>query len=662
MKKRLLSNRVRNAILMAILLQSVIFGIGLMVTGTFSGTANRPYKVMESQVAEKDALISGYMNNSLLIANTMEKELAKIKDDRKIHDRLIDNLNHASSVDGVFYLDLDKKEAVIYRDGEPQIFSSAYGDIYCVVGSSKSEYPIALSKDWSPKLTPDEWAKAELFWTDRTKGGKWFFDDNRLYYVISQEVYGSRRMMGFQISGEVLDSYLSLDNPPYKGMEVLLMTDETILYSRDKAFIGTDYDYRGDGSRISLTYNGASYDGVRSVLQVYGHMEGGSVYVGAVCYHSELAELSRSTIVMVAGVYLLSIVIAIIFSYIAIWMVLKPIKKLHEDITCQNPEEVHFRESGIEEIDRIHQALNDMAAKLEQSYSRYSFTLESAGEKVGSFEYQEGGSRVKLSSSILQLLDIGADRMGTDGCLDYDVWEDILGGLDRVMELEDGFSYTDRMCNTRAVSIRQRHEEHGVFGIVMDKTDAYMEILRLRNISQHDQLTGLYNASYLKKEGQKILDGNMIAFKIFFQYVFILIRNIPGTVNLVGKFLQYHRQLPELGYDRVPALQETVLPGQVHGSPSQAPVQLGKIILLFPAPALKHLRHVLKINMALLLKCPQKIIEVIAVLLLAVRIQITPAAVVAHQGSAGLHGGQSIILCQLSVFFYTVVKRSGQLV
>ncbi len=508
MKKRLLSNRVRNAILMAILLQSVIFGIGLMVTGTFSGTANRPYKVMESQVAEKDALISGYMNNSLLIANTMEKELAKIKDDRKIHDRLIDNLNHASSVDGVFYLDLDKKEAVIYRDGEPQIFSSAYGDIYCVVGSSKSEYPIALSKDWSPKLTPEEWAKAELFWTDRTKGGKWFFDDNRLYYVISQEVYGSRRMMGFQISGEVLDSYLSLDNPPYKGMEVLLMTDETILYSRDKAFIGTDYDYRGDGSRISLTYNGASYDGVRSVLQVYGHMEGGSVYVGAVCYHSELAELSRSTIVMVAGVYLLSIVIAIIFSYIAIWMVLKPIKKLHEDITCQNPEEVHFRESGIEEIDRIHQALNDMAAKLEQSYSRYSFTLESAGEKVGSFEYQEGGSRVKLSSSILQLLDIGADRMGTDGCLDYDVWEDILGGLDRVMELEDGFSYTDRMCNTRAVSIRQRHEEHGVFGIVMDKTDAYMEILRLRNISQHDQLTGLYNASYLKKEGQKILDSN----------------------------------------------------------------------------------------------------------------------------------------------------------
>lgn len=508
MKKRLLSNRVRNAILMAILLQSVIFGFGLMVTGTFSGTADRPYKVMESQVAEKNSLISGYMNNSLLIANTMEKELAKIKDDRKIHDRLIDNLNHASSVDGVFYLNLDGREAVIYRDGEPQIFSSAYGDIYCVVGSSKSEYPIALSKDWSPKLTSEDWAKAERYWAERTKGGKWFFGDNRLYYVISQEVYGSRRIMGFQISGEMLDSYLSLDNPPYKGMEVLLMTDGQILYGRDKASIGTDYEYREEGNRISLTYNDASYDGVRSVLQVYGHMNGGTVYVAAVCYHSELAELSRSTIVMVAGVYLLSIVIAIIFSYIAIWMVLKPIQKLQEDITCQNPDEVHFKDIGIEEIDRIHQALNDMAAKVEQSYSRYSFTLESAGEKVGSFEYQKGGERVKLSSSILQLLDIPEERMGADSCVDYAMWEDIIRRLDRVAELEDGYSYIDRAGNTRAVTIRQRHEEHGVFGIVIDKTDAYMEILRLRNISQHDQLTGLYNASYLKKEGQKILDSN----------------------------------------------------------------------------------------------------------------------------------------------------------
>ena len=88
MKKYLLSNRVRNAILLAILLQSVIFGIGLLVTGTFSGTVNRPYKVMESQVSEKNSLLSGYMNNVLLLSNTMEKELGRMSDKEEIQNRL----------------------------------------------------------------------------------------------------------------------------------------------------------------------------------------------------------------------------------------------------------------------------------------------------------------------------------------------------------------------------------------------------------------------------------------------------------------------------------------------------------------------------------------------------------------------------------------------
>lgn len=506
MKKRLLSNRVRNAILMAILLQSVIFGLGLMITGTFSGTANRPYRVMESQVAEKNSLISGYMNNVLLIGNAMEKELAKLTDEQKIYDRLVDNLNHAASADGLFYLDLDKKKAVLYRDGEPQIFSSVYGDIYCVAGNSKSSYPIALSKDWRPKLEPGDWAKAETYWVQGSRGGKWFFRDDRLYYVMMQEVHGNRRLMGFQISSDMLDSCLNLDNPPYKGMELFLLKDRDVLYCKDKGFIGAGYDYSGEEGRIAMNYGGAAYDGVRSVLQVYGYLDGGSVYMGAVCYHSELTALSRSTITMVAGVYLLSIVIAIIFSYIAIWMVLKPIQKLQEDITCQNPAEVHFRESGIVEIDRIHQALNDMAAKLEQSYSRYSFAMESAGENVGSFEYQEGGERVKLSPSILRLLDIPGEWVGTDGTLGYDRWMKILCGLEQIEELEEGFSYVDKSGNRRAVTIRQRHEAHGVFGMVIDKTDAYKEILRLRNLSQHDQLTGLYNGSFLKKEGQNLLN------------------------------------------------------------------------------------------------------------------------------------------------------------
>lgn len=510
MKKYLLSNRVRNAILMAILLQSVIFGIGLAVTGTFSGTVNRPYRVMDSQVSEKNSLLSGYMNNVLLLTNTMDKEMSRMTDEQEIQNRLIDNLNHASSADGAFYMNLDSREALVFHDGEPSIYSSGYGDIYCMVGETVSSYPIALARNWRPKLADREWKDAEGYWESAKAsggGGTWFFRD-RLYYVVPQNKKGERIIMGLEISRDMMDAYINLDNPPYKGMMIMLLSEEDVKYCSNRDMEGTGYDYNEKTGHLTMNYDGIAYDGVRSVLQTYGYMDGGTVYVAAVCYHSELAALSYSTVMLVAGVYLFSIVIAIIFSYIAIWMVLKPIQKLQEDITGQKPEEVHFKESGIVEIDRIHQALNDMANKLEQSYSRYSFAMEAAEESVGSFEYQDQGMKVKLSPSIWRLLDIRPDRREPAGEMDYEKWKKVMEGLEQIEELEDGYAFTDRAGNRRAVSIRQRSEENGVFGLVIDKTDAYKEIVRLRNISQHDQLTGLYNAAYLKKEGQKILDQN----------------------------------------------------------------------------------------------------------------------------------------------------------
>ena len=198
MKKYLLSNRVRNAILLAILLQSVIFGIGLLVTGTFSGTVNRPYKVMESQVSEKNSLLSGYMNNVLLLSNTMEKELGRMSDKEEIQNRLIDNLNHSSSADGIFYIDLDNREALVFHDGEPDIYSSTYGDISCVIGKPESSYSIALARNWRPKLSDEDWADAGQFWDMRGSGGTWFFNDERMFYVLTQEKKGDRLIMGLE--------------------------------------------------------------------------------------------------------------------------------------------------------------------------------------------------------------------------------------------------------------------------------------------------------------------------------------------------------------------------------------------------------------------------------------------------------------------------------
>ena len=108
---------------------------------------------------------------------------------------------------------------------------------------------------------------------------------------------------------------------------------------------------------------GHSYAGVRSILQLYGHMESGAVYIAQVADQSELSALSKDTVMMIVAIYGISVLIAIVFSYIVIYQLMRPLRKLREDIAGQNPQGVHFEQCGLSEIDDIHLALNNMARR-----------------------------------------------------------------------------------------------------------------------------------------------------------------------------------------------------------------------------------------------------------------------------------------------------------
>ena len=508
MKIHSLSNKVRNSILMAILLQSVLFGIGLAVSGTFTSTVSKPYRVMESQNSEKNALMSNNLNNTLRIVNNMATEIGKLEDQKAIQDRLVDNLNHLMSVTRVFYMDLDQQTGYLYRDGESAIYSTDYGDISCEVGKPASGTKIALSSQWRPQFEDSFWEMAEQYWVDRETDRQWMYTQGTMRYVIAQEVNGHRRIMGAEVGGDMMSTYMSLDNPPYKGMNIFLLTENQVLYSTNRELEGLPYEMQ-DG-RIRMKINGKAHDGVRDVLQIYGHMEEGTVYVGTICDHSELSNLSRDTVQMVVLVYIVCMAIAVVFSYAVINQVLKPLRKLREDIAGQRPEDVFFEPCGLMEIDDIHKALNDMTYKLEQSHNRYSFAMEATGEMVGSFEYDRMGRRVKLSFALRSLLDIPEALVDADNTILYEDWIRLLSRMQPVEELEDVYWFEDGYHVTRAVTIRQQEEEHSVFGMVVDKTDAFKEIMRLRDLSQHDQLTGLYNAAYLKVKGQQYLNENRL--------------------------------------------------------------------------------------------------------------------------------------------------------
>ena len=60
--------------------------------------------------------------------------------------------------------------------------------------------------------------------------------------MLSQESGRGRRIMGLEISSDMLDSCLKLDNPHYQWMTMLLLSDESVRFSLDQTFEGTGYD------------------------------------------------------------------------------------------------------------------------------------------------------------------------------------------------------------------------------------------------------------------------------------------------------------------------------------------------------------------------------------------------------------------------------------
>lgn len=103
--------------------------------------------------------------------------------------------------------------------------------------------------------------------------------------------------MGLEVGSEILDSYMKLDDPPYKGMQMFLLTEDQVLYSADGRKTGLPY--RMDQDRVVINDEGHSYAGVRSILQLYGHMESGAVYIAQVADQSELSALSKDTVMMI---------------------------------------------------------------------------------------------------------------------------------------------------------------------------------------------------------------------------------------------------------------------------------------------------------------------------------------------------------------------------
>lgn len=508
MRKHSIRSRVYISILIAVFVQSIIFGVALIATGVYPAIEQEPYRILQTQLEEKNHLISINMNNTLMEGESLARQLVRLDSQEAINNRLVECLSRQTSLSGIFYSNIAGEYTVYYQDHEPSIHTVGYGDIACKVGQAKTDNKIALDSRWRAELSGEEKSLVSQYLENANQKSQWCYYEGALYYVMLLEQHDFTSIMALELNQELMEGMLKIDRPAYAGMRVVIMQGDVIRYDAAGQLGEPDLlqELQADeNGRFDMNINGVQYVGIRSQLQSYGRIESDTkLYCGILCQEASLSALGRRVTILTLGAYLASLIIASIVAYIAVGMVMRPLNQLHLNIKKQNVQKIHFDTTGAVEIDAIYDELNVMTSKLERSYARYALAMEAAGENLGSFEYQYGKDVVTVSPSIRHILNLSDDCFIEENTMKIENWMMINTCLQPVEGLE-GYLYQDQNQNIRYVSVRTKEEAGGIFGVLIDKTEEYMKISRLQYLSEHDHLTGLFNGEYFRKEGQKLL-------------------------------------------------------------------------------------------------------------------------------------------------------------
>lgn len=505
MKKQRIKNRVYLSILIAILMQCIIFGIILVSTGVYSAIVEEPYRILRSQMEEKNGLVSQNMNNTLLEGNKLYRQIEGLHADEQIQETIVESLTRQNSVSGIFYVNVTKGTGVYFVDNEPAVQAAGYGDISCRIGWVQTGYSIALDTKWRGKLQETDWELINGY-LDRTENEYgWSFYNGALYYVIVEEYHNETRILAMELRCDIVEAMIKLDKPAYEGMQVLIMEDNKILYG-PVCGEGQDITVQGEDT-FHVNLNGETYIGIRGQLQNYGKIEhGNNLYIGLMCKEAAITRLGREVTGRIVLAYGISILTAGAFAYLALRQVMKPWNQLHDDIKKQNVRKIHFEQTGVAEVDTIYEALNTMTTKLERSYARHAFAMEAAEEHLGSFEYQYGKDEVIVSPSVKHILHIPESMYFEENKIAVEDWA-VVNTRMRPAEGLDGYLYRQEGQQERYITIQTKEESSGIFGVIIDMTEEYKKISKLQYISEHDHLTGLFNGAYFREAGQKMLQS-----------------------------------------------------------------------------------------------------------------------------------------------------------
>lgn len=217
-----------------------------------------------------------------------------------------------------------------------------------------------------------------------------------------------------------------------------------------------------------------------------------------------LFQFSRQMNSMVLFTTAASLVLGLVFTFMAAQSFTMPISALVRDLRQSDPNRViRLRRVNITEVDALSESIENLSNSAVEAASRISHIISMSHIPIGVFEYRANMETVFCGKNLFPLLG-WSERPEEDQVLPKDEFfcrlHAITGERDLGTEQERVYRITDFDGRERWVQFFHRWEEAVTLGVFLDVTADMAARQRIEYERDYDVLTGLYNRRAFDRE------------------------------------------------------------------------------------------------------------------------------------------------------------------
>lgn len=231
--------------------------------------------------------------------------------------------------------------------------------------------------------------------------------------------------------------------------------------------------------------------------------------LAAVAPLERIMDFARKVELALMAAIIVTIIIGLLGSFLISYKVQKPVSDLSKEIQGKDPmKRICLRQTGIEEIDQMTQAIEKLSLDVIESGQKFTKIIEMASVRLAGFQIDRKEQKLFKTENFFHIF----------GCPEADRIEMTVDDFDaKFKELEQYYVEKDELSESyiykipdgrgsRFLKVKCRVTGDNCYGLVEDVTQSLLEKKVLQHERDHDPLTNLFNRRAFRREVQELFE------------------------------------------------------------------------------------------------------------------------------------------------------------